>query len=158
MNASHRAALMTLCLLGAQPALAQNQPPPTLDVYISTGDHHWLASALPVDSPASIAASFDMLRAVGVRRIYWRGLQEAAMLATAHVREESFRYTTFLRWSRHLVEDLDIERLAVEAAHERGMELWGVGTLGDWGCTADTPGFGDYPWFWESTLRLEHPE
>ncbi|NLX99013.1 MAG: HEAT repeat domain-containing protein [Rhodopirellula sp.] len=132
--------------------------PGVLDCFLSTGDHHWMAGALPLDSPASIAASFDLLKAIGVRRIYWRGLQEAAMLGTAHIREENFRYATFAKWSRHLVEDLDIERLAVAAAHERGMELWGVGTLGDWGCTADTPGFNDYPWFWESTLRLEHPE
>ena len=158
MRACHRAVLLTLCLLACHLAFAQAQPPPTLDVYISTGDHHWMASSLPVDSPASIAASFDMLKAVGVRRIYWRGLQEAQMQATAHVREDNFHYATWMEWSRHLIEDLDIERLAVEAAHERGMELWGVGTLGDWGCTADTPGYGDYPWFWESTLRIEHPE
>ncbi len=158
MRACHRAVLLTLCLLAAPVALAQAEPPPTLDTYISTGDHHWMASSLPVDSPASIAASFDMLKAIGVRRIYWRGLQEAVMQSTAHVREDNFRYATWMEWSRHLVEDLDVERLAVEAAHERGMELWGVGTLGDWGCTADTPGYGDYPWFWESTLRIEHPE
>lgn len=158
MGSALRIKLMALCLLGMGIAQAQDQTPPVLDVYISTGDHHWMASALPVDSPASIAASFDLLKAIGVRRIYWRGLQEATLHATAHIREENFRYASFIRWSRHLIEDLDLERLAVQEAHARGMQLWGVGTLGDWGCSADTPGFGDYPWFWESTLRLQHPE
>jgi len=106
MTPTNRAALIALCLLAVVPTAAQT--PPVMDTYISTGDHHWMASALPVDSPASIAASFDMLKAIGVRRIYSRGLQEAAFNATMHAREENFRYATFIGWSRHLVEDLDI--------------------------------------------------
>lgn len=148
-----------LWLLASSVALGQAEPPPLVkDCYISTGDNHWLATSLPIDSPASIAASFDLLKSLGVRRIYWRGLQEAAFQATMHCRRDNFRYATFIDWSRHLIDEVKVEKLAVAAAHQRGMELWGVGTLGDWGCTADTPGFGDYPWFWESRLRLDHPE
>lgn len=33
-----------------------------------------------------------------------------------------------------------------------------MGTLVDWGGPADTPCFGEYPFFCESRLRLEHPE
>ncbi len=158
MGTAACAVTLTLCCA----ALAQQEGAPAaetpLHCYISTGDHHWMAAALPIDSQASINASFDMLRAQGIRRIYWRGLQEATAIATMHAREENFRYATWVSWARHLIEDLGIERMAVEAAHARGMELWGVGTLGDWGCSADTPGFNDFPWFWESTLRIEHPE
>ncbi len=50
------------------------------------------------------------------------------------------------------------DETAVKAAHNRGMEIWGVGTLWDWGSPADTPTFGDYPFPFESRLKLEHPE
>src|SRR3954468_22854607 len=50
------------------------------------------------------------------------------------------------------------EQLAGQAAHARRMEIWGVGTLWDWGGPADTPTFGDYPFPFESKLKLEHPE
>ena len=46
---------------------------PVLDCYISTGDNHWLGDSLPVDSKAGIEASFDLLKRLGVRRVYWRG-------------------------------------------------------------------------------------
>lgn len=131
----------------------------TRDVYISTGDNHYLGASLAIDSPKSIADAFDMLKdALGTRRIYWRGLQEATTIATLHARDENFRYRTALEWFEYLITDLKIEPLAAKLAHERGMEFWGVGTLGDWGCRPDTPGFNDFPWFWESTLRIENPE
>ena len=38
------------------------------------------------------------------------------------------------------------------------MEIWGVSALFDWGASADTPCFGDFPHQAESRLRREHPE
>ena len=129
-----------------------------LGAYISTGDNHWLASWLPIDSPESIESSFDLLTRLGVRRIYWRGLEEAAWLETGDVREENCRYASFWQWIRQLYREAAPDRLAVEAAHRRGMEIWGVSALFDWGSSADTPCFGDFPHQAESRLRLDHPE
>jgi HEAT repeat protein/uncharacterized lipoprotein YddW (UPF0748 family) len=59
---------------------------------------------------------------------------------------------------RYLYKEVDPDKTAVEAAHKRGMEIWGVGAMFDWGCQADAPCFGDYPHFAESMLRIQHPE
>jgi len=162
---SSRRCLALMLMLVAASAVAQETGrrreggSPVIDCYISTGDNHWLGVSLPIDSKASIAASFDMLADVyGVRRIYWRGLEEAAWVETAHVREENCRYASFWEWIRRLYKELDPDKVAVKAAHERGMEIWGVGNLFDWGSPADTPCFNDYPYNSESRLRIEHPE
>lgn len=148
-----------LFLLSATPLAGQENAPSRLDVYVSTGDNHFLGSSLPIDSPASIEATFDLFRdAQRARRIYWRGLQEACWLATMEVREENPRYASLWHWMRQLYAAANPDLLAVRAARARGMEIWGVGSLWDWGAPADTPVFGDYPFAFESRLRLEHPE
>ncbi len=139
-------------------SLAGDDQPP-VDQFISSGDNHFLGNSIPVDSRASIEATFDMFKGVfDTRRIYWRGLQGTAWVKTMHVRDDNFRYGGFHYWERHLYNDLKIEKLAVEIAHKKGMELWGVSTLGDWGSPADTAGFNDFPFNCESKLRIEHPE
>ncbi|MCX6910451.1 MAG: HEAT repeat domain-containing protein [Verrucomicrobia bacterium] len=146
---------LTATLLAADPAPPK---PPILDCFISTGDNHWVGSWLPIDSKASIEASFELLKQIGVRRVYWRGLQEAAWLETMQFREENCRYASFWKYLLRLYKDVDVDRLAVEAAHKRGMEIWGVGTMFDWGSAADTSCFGDFPHNSESRLRQRHPE
>jgi hypothetical protein len=151
-----------LALLGLAAALpAADAPPakpPILDCFISTGDNHWLGSWLPIDSRASIEASFELLKRLGVRRVYWRGLQEAAWLETMQFREENCRYASFWKYLLRLDKEVPVDKLAVEAAHKRGMEIWGVSTMFDWGSDADTPCFGDFPHNSESRLRQRHPE
>ncbi|HYF35989.1 MAG TPA: HEAT repeat domain-containing protein, partial [Prosthecobacter sp.] len=130
-----------------------------LDAYISTGDNHWLGSSLPVDSARSIEDTFEFLNKVcAVKRVYWRGLEEATWVQTFDERPENCRYYSFWQWIRRLYRDVDPDVLAAQAARKRGMELWGVATMFDWGAQADTPGFGDYPNNSESRLRLQHPE
>jgi hypothetical protein len=73
-------------------------------------------------------------------------------------REENCRYAGWWKWCRQIYRDVDPDKTAVEAAHRRGMEIWGVGTMFDWGSSADTPCSGDFPHNSESRLRLEHPE
>lgn len=132
---------------------------PIIDVYVSTGDNHFLGSSLPIDSPASIEATFDLFRDVQhARRIYWRGLEASSWIETMHVRPENPRYYSFWEWLNQLYSTVSPDTLAVKAAHDRGMEIWGMGSLWDWGSPADTPGFGDYPFTFESKLKLEHPE
>lgn len=132
---------------------------PVIDAYISTGDNHWLGSSLPIDSPQSIADTMGFLKEVnGVQRVYWRGLEEATWVQSMLERPENPRYYSFWQWIRRLYRDVDPDKLAVQAAHQRGMQIWGVATMFDWGAQADTPGFGDYPANAESKLRLAHPE
>ena len=131
---------------------------PLLHCYLSTGDNQWLGQSLPIDSPASIEASFDLLHRLGVKRVYWRGLEAATWVEGHRERPESVRYYEFWKWLRWLYENVEPDRLAVEAAHQRGMEIWGVGNLVDWGASADTPPFKHYPFNSESRLRIENPE
>ena len=138
---------------------AESAKPAFLDCYVSTGDNHFLGSSLPIDSPASIEATFDLFKNVNrVRRVYWRGLEEASWLATMQARPENPRYHSLWTWLEQLYAEVQPDQLAVKAAHARGMEIWGVGSLWDWGAQADTPTFGDYPFPFESKLRLAHPE
>jgi hypothetical protein len=128
-----------------------------IDCFISTGDNHWLGESLPIDSKASIEASFELLARLGVRRVYWRGLQDAIINDTGVIPEENCRYAFFWRnWSRRLYAEVDPDRTAAAAARRRGMEFWGVGTL-DWGSSPDIPCYG-FPYDSESSLRREHPE
>lgn len=146
--------LFNIVCISAEPA----KYGPT-DAFISTGDNHFLGSSLSVDSPASIDGAFEILQKMnGVRRVYWRGLQIATWLEAQHQRPENLRYRSYWLWQQQLYREIDPDRLAVAAARKRGMEIWGVGTLFDWGSQADTPLFADYPFPVESRLRMEHPE
>ncbi|MBN2455648.1 MAG: HEAT repeat domain-containing protein [Sedimentisphaerales bacterium] len=152
-----------MCLWSTRQIIAAAQKPITLpeqiiDCYISTGDNDWLSEWLPIDSKASMEASFDLLKALGIRRIYWRGLQEAAWLETMHDRQENCKYYSFWQWDRQLYKRLEPDKLAVKTAHKRGMEIWGVGSLADFGGPADSPCFNDYPHNSEAKFRLKHPE
>ena len=132
---------------------------PVMDVYVSTGDNHFLGSSLPIDSQASIEATFDLFKNVNhARRIYWRGLEEACWVSTMHARPENPRYYSLWTWMRWLYANVKPDPIAVKAAHARHMEIWGMGSLWDWGSPADTPTFNDYPFQYESKLKLEHPE
>jgi hypothetical protein len=149
--------LLIATLGGVVDAAAPDEP--LIDVYVSTGDNHFLGSSLPIDSPASIEATFDLFRDVQhAKRIYWRGLEASCWLATMHARPENPRYHSFWKWLNELYSTVNPDTLAVKAAHARGMEIWGMGSLWDWGGPADTPGFGDYPFTFESKLKLAHPE
>lgn len=129
-----------------------------LGVLISTGDNYWLGESLPFDSAAAIEASFDFLNDLGIKHVYWRGMQDLTYIDTIEQRPESPRYYTFMQWVKQIHREVDPERRVVEAARKRGMKIWAVGTLADWGATADTPAFADYPYNCESKLRNEHPE
>ncbi len=131
---------------------------PILHCYISTGDNQWLGQSLPIDSPASIDASIDLLHRLGVKRLYWRGLEAAVWVDQHRERRDNVRYWKFWKWLRHLYREVDPDRLAIEAAHKRGMEIWGVGNLFDWGAQAEVPPFKYYPFGGESGMRIDNPE
>ncbi len=140
------------------PARQVHGKPWPLDLYISTGDNHWLAQSLPIDSPKSINDTFQFIHDLGIHRVYWRGLEAATWVDSSINRPESARYNEFWKWLRYLYKEVDPDALASRAAKKYGIELWGVATLVDWGSQADVPPFGDWPFNSESKLRIEHPE
>ena len=153
-----RCLALTLALFAMLPLAQALAGEMKSDCYISTGDNHWLGESLPIDSPTSIEASFDLLARLGVRRVYWRGLEEATWVDSMQVCEENCRYASAFHWFRQLYRDVHPDRLAVAAAHRRGIEIWGVATLVDWGGQPDVPNFGDFPNAFQSRLRIEHPQ
>ncbi len=129
------------------------------NAYISSGDSHFLGDSLAMDSEKSLYDGLEMLKhALGTKIIYWRGMQEAAWAYKSIAREDNFRINSSRKWSCHLIIDRQMEPTIVRQAKKLGIEVWGVSTLGDWGSSADTPCFNDFPFSNESKLRIEHPE
>jgi HEAT repeat protein len=158
-----------ICISLPSKLLAQNTlngfPPTKLNatdapysIFISSGDNLWTANSLPIDSKAAIEASFNLLKAMGTRRIYWRGLEMAVLMEDAHKRPENARYYECWKWLDQIYKTIDIDRFAVETAHKKGMEIWGLGNWAEGYGAADTPPVWDYPFCAESKLRLNHPE
>lgn len=131
---------------------------PVVDQYISVGDNWFLGRSMAVDTDDAIRDSFDFFKEVfNSERIYWRGLQAAIVVDQLGKREDNFMYAGAFDYFETLI-DADVEKRAVRIGHEQGLEVWGVTQFGDFGVTADTPNFNDYPGFWEAKLRQEHPE
>lgn len=132
--------------------------PKVVNQYISCGDNWFMGQSMAIDSPKAINDAFDFFKDVyHSKRIYWRGLQSAMVVDQMVVREDNFMVGGFLKYTKTLM-DVGVEEQAVEIAHRKGLEIYGVTQLGDYGNAADTPGFNDYPSCWEARLRLEHPE
>ena len=156
-NLTHVIPAALFALMSSTMAQAAEPAGPPAGCFISTGDNHWLGESLPIDSKASIEDSFELLARLGVRLVYWRGLEDATWMETMTVREENCRYASAFRWFHQLYREVHPDHLAVEAAHRHGMEIWGTGTLVDWQASGDTPNFNDFPNGYESSLRQDHP-
>ncbi len=151
--------LASATLLTALPAARQALgATPVIDHYISTGDNQFVGTFLPVDTPAGINASFDLLKEVyGTRRIYWRGLQESAYIQ-AVPRPENVMMNRNIVNSRDLLVNQQMNQVAVAAAHARGMQIWGLSTIYDWGAAAKDSIFTGFPGEYEHPLRFDHPD
>jgi HEAT repeat protein len=140
-----------------QAAAATNAALPTT-AYVSTGDNHWMHYN-PMDSKVSIEMAFDVLATqMDVDTVWWRGLQDDCLLKHSVLRPENRRYYAFYEWARHLYEHVGVNRIAVAAARRHKVQIWGVTGLFEFGCQADTPVYGDYPYFVEDKIRVSHPE
>ncbi len=129
-----------------------------IDHYSSSGDNHFVGTFLPLDSPAAIAASFDLMKDVyGTRRVYWRGLQESSYVQGAP-RPENVVINKVIGQARDYIDNMNINLVASNAAHARGMEFWGATQLYDWGVEAKDPIFYGTPGEYEHPLRADHPE
>ena len=126
--------------------------------YFSTGDNQDLLW-LPLESRESVEAVFDALhRGYRVDRIWWRGGQDTIWGNCYVIREENRPYDRLWQWFKHLAyEKVGTNRIAVKAAHDRGMKIWMVDNLFDHGSGPDV-GFAGFPYAAEDRLRIAHPE
>ena len=148
-------ALGSLVLLSA-PALAAD----SMGCYISSGDNDWLWTSPPVNSPASIDATFEALHKVfGVTRMYWRGTHAEWAVDNFVVRPENFLGHGFWEWERFQLKKNGQTEAAIRAARKLGMDIWGMNPLFDHGAHArcDSAKQG-LPSPVEHKLRAEHPE
>ncbi|NUQ62765.1 MAG: HEAT repeat domain-containing protein [Pirellulales bacterium] len=127
-------------------------------VYVSTGDNHWMHYN-PMDSKVSIEAAFEVFATqLGVDTVWWRGLQTDCLLKHSVLRPQNRRYYGWVEWGRHLHGTVGVDQIAVAAARKHKIQIWGVTGLFEFGCQADTPVYGDYPYFVEDKIRVAHPE
>lgn len=153
------------CLLTVVAAVAGDAPrnersdgnPRT--AYLSVPDHQDLLDWFPLDSPATIDAVFDAFRdRLQVKRVWWRGGQAEVWGKECFYRLDNRVYQLIWKWWKHLhYEAVHVNRIAVDAAHRRGMEIWLTMNLFDNGSSADV-GFADFPYALELNIRLAHPQ
>jgi hypothetical protein len=145
-----------LCPVAA--GAAEHAKPKTLDHLLSTGDNHFGGHGLPMNSREEIRATFDLIRALyPARRIYWRGLQDC-VVSGGTVPEDSPRIAAYFKFAKHLIDDVGINRIGVEEAHERGMEIWGWTSLYEWGINPDGTSFFGYPGDYQSAIARDNPQ
>ncbi|MBD3293690.1 MAG: hypothetical protein GF393_12255 [Armatimonadia bacterium] len=129
-----------------------------VDVYCSTGDHLWVAEREPVDSPASIEAMVEWMSATyDVRRLYWRG--GGSEIWDRHYQigpDRPKQYDWAVNWKRLLFREEGINRVALRAAHNRGMEAYLYTGLFEHGVQPDVGIIA--PYLIEDRLRIQHPE
>ncbi|MCC6681121.1 MAG: HEAT repeat domain-containing protein [Phycisphaeraceae bacterium] len=129
--------------------------------YFSVGDNQTLGRYMSLDSAEVIGATFDMLQDVyGVERIYWRGLQ-MQQISDSLLRPEAAQAALRYEWQNTILDQqMQINHIAVQLAHDRGMEIWGEAALYDWGAGGtDTVGsLVGWPAPIESYLRVNNPQ
>ena len=158
LNRGFAAILLILTFAGCRrhPRPPEDSNPRT--VYFTVGDNQDLLG-LPLDSAASIEATFDVLRGpYRVSRVWWRGGQDEIWGNQFVIRPENRLYARIWDWWRDLqYRKVGTNRIAVRAAHARGLEIWMAYGLFDNGSGPDV-GFGGFPYAAEDRLRVEHPD
>lgn len=151
---------LTVCLgrstgSEADPVPADDNP---RTAYFSVGDNQDLIW-LPFDSRLSVETAFDALRdGYRARRVWWRGGQVEFWGKNYVFRPENRLFDHIWRWWKYLdYEGVGVNRIAVEAAHRRGMQIWSALNLFDGGAGPDV-GYSGFPYIAENRLRVEHPE
>ena len=137
-----------------------NLPSHALHAYVTTGDAQWDSRYEPLDSVETISSFFEHLAAVQhVSRVYWRGGRSLTHLKNFLFRQENpQRYDYWTDWEHHLNVDLDLNRVAEREAHRRGIEIFMIEALFDFGGTGETEYGGQLPFYGEDRIRLDHPE
>jgi autotransporter-associated beta strand protein len=131
---------------------------PFVDQYTSTGDNFLEGAFLPEDSPASIQASFQLMQTLyGTQTIYWRGLQESSYIDTAP-RPDNVYINSVIQTSSNLLNNENLNQVAVQTAHSLGMKIWGATQLYDWGVPAKDAIFYGYPGDYQTTFAANNPQ
>jgi len=148
--------LVSLLLAGVSRANDSERNPRT--VYFTVGDSQMLPWT-PLDSKTSIDLVFDALHDQDhISRVWWRGGQDEVWGEEFLLREQNREYTRVWNWWRDLqYRKVGTNRIAVKAAHARGMEIWMAYGLFDNGSSPDV-GFYGFPYAAEDKIRVEHPE
>ena len=127
-------------------------------VYFSTGDNQDVLEFAPLDSATTVEAVFDAIQRYGVNRIWWRGGQDEVWGKQFVIRPENRLFWRIWEWWKdNQYRRAKLNRVAVEAAHKRGMTIWLTYGLFDNGSQADA-GYVGFPYAAEDKLRLQHPE
>ncbi|MBC8289124.1 MAG: HEAT repeat domain-containing protein, partial [Planctomycetes bacterium] len=160
MLAAVVAVVLPCVLPAAEPESGRRMPvdgnPRT--VYLSTGDNQDVLAFAPLDSIATVEAAFDALKQYRVDRIWWRGGQDEIWGKQFLIRKENRMFWRIWEWWKdNQYRKAKLNRVAVEAAHKRGMEIWLTYGLFDNGSQADA-GYAGFPYAAEDRLRIEHPE
>lgn len=147
-----------LFTVALRPARAEPADGCPRTAYFTTGDYQDLL-LLPLDSRASIEAAFAAIRgSYQVSRVWWRGGQDEVWGKEFVIRPENRHFGLIWDWWRDLAyRRVGTNRLAVEAAHGLGMEIWMAYGLLDNGSPPDV-GYSGFPYAAEDRLRVEHPE
>jgi HEAT repeat protein len=137
--------------------LAESEPQ-RVYAYVTCGDNQWNLDSLPVDSPATVKAIFEFLaKTFQMKRVYWRGEQDRLWLQNYKFRPESpLYYDWWTNWSRHLVDKVKVNDIAVAAARRHRMQIYIMTDLFDHGAQPDAGGM--FPFSPEDRLRIAHPQ
>jgi HEAT repeat protein len=128
------------------------------DQYSSTGDNLLEGQDLPMDSAASITDSFNLMKALyGTTTIYWRGLQESSYVNNTP-RPDNVVINENIQHSTDLLDNQNLNQVAVQTAHSLGMQIWGVTQLYDWGVPAKDAIFYGYPGDYETNILADNPQ
>ncbi len=138
------------------PAVPQRTP---VDVFVSVGDIHWDYRFQPLDSVYTVEAYIERLASSQkARRVYWRGEQDADVLRNGVFRMDNpLQYEHWNSWQRSLNTGLDLNKVAVRAAHKHHIKMIMVQSLFDFGGPADSDP-ATMPYTYEDKLRKDHPE
>jgi len=111
-------------LLGAPDPYMPDKYPPS--VWYSTGDLIYVYAGIPMESEATIAASFDIFKKYHKPyRMLWRDAQIEWYDTYCNYRPDS-QHSGFMKyWAQHNKQNRATE-LASKAAKERGIEFWGI--------------------------------
>ena len=155
-----RALLLATAGMGAQlcgPS-ASLAAVPYVDQYTSTGDNFLIGTDLPENSVASIQASFQLMKDLyGTQTIYWRGLQESSYIDTVP-RTDNVQINAAIQNSTNLLNNENLNQVAVQTAHSLGMQIWGATQLYDWGVPAKDSIFYGYPGDYQTTFAANNPQ
>lgn len=145
-----------------QPEPLTWSPPKKGSVYFSPGSNNVRGDLIPLSSAQSIDEAFDgAQKTFGATRVLWRGLQEEDYDRHEEFRRDNLWLYEMWQWSKHLSLDLKLNRHAVGAAHRRGMTIWGLTSVFEFGAE---PREGVYaamelgPATSEDRLRVRHRE